>query len=215
MKEPAAAAEEEVLRDYLAYYAARGAEGKLAVCDEASLKARARRLLGQRRRGALDVCSVAERCRRARGERGGSVLRDLLKALEVLELLCVSLLLFPWRKEIRSLKVGQRRGAGAGAADSPGRACPASGPFEASSPGLQRRRHGSGARAPGSSERRLGARFERVRGALSGARLLRGVRWPLQALSSPRPGLQGLPRSAEQFRGLETETFGYCETGEN
>ncbi|KAM7101634.1 uncharacterized protein J5F26_009072 [Ciconia maguari] len=104
MKEPAAAAEEEVLRDYLAYYAARGAEGELAVCDEASLKARARRLLGPRRRGALDVCSVAERCRRARGERGGSVLRGLLKALEVLELLCVNLLLSPWRKEIRSLK---------------------------------------------------------------------------------------------------------------
>ncbi|NXC46619.1 SPAT2 protein, partial [Penelope pileata] len=34
--------------------------------------------------------------------RGG--LRDLLKALEVLELLCVNLLLAPWRKEIRSLK---------------------------------------------------------------------------------------------------------------
>ncbi|XP_010286848.1 PREDICTED: uncharacterized protein LOC104621916, partial [Phaethon lepturus] len=30
--------------------------------------------------------------------------RDLLKALEVLELLCVNLLLSPWRKEIRSLK---------------------------------------------------------------------------------------------------------------
>ncbi|XP_075290347.1 uncharacterized protein LOC104338260 isoform X2 [Opisthocomus hoazin] len=102
MKEPAA--EEEVLRDYLAYYAARGAEGELAVCDEASLKARARRLLGPRRRGALDVRSVAERCRRARGERGGGVLRGLLKALEVLELLCVNLLLSPWRKEIRSLK---------------------------------------------------------------------------------------------------------------
>ncbi|XP_068006985.1 uncharacterized protein [Melanerpes formicivorus] len=103
MKEPAAA-EEEVLRDYLAYYAARGAEGELAVCDEASLKARARKLLGVRRRGALDVCSLAERCRRARGERGGSVLRDLLRALEVLELLCVNLLLCPWRKEIRSVK---------------------------------------------------------------------------------------------------------------
>ncbi|NWX53301.1 SPAT2 protein, partial [Steatornis caripensis] len=36
--------------------------------------------------------------------RGGSVLRDLLRALEVLELLCVNLLLSPWRKEIRSLK---------------------------------------------------------------------------------------------------------------
>ncbi|XP_065704716.1 uncharacterized protein [Patagioenas fasciata] len=104
MKEPAAAAEEELLRDYLAYYAAQGAGGTLAVCDEASLKARARRLLGPRRRGALDVCGLAEQCRRHRGERGGNVLRALLKALEVLELLCVNLLLSPWRKEIRSLK---------------------------------------------------------------------------------------------------------------
>uniref|UniRef100_A0A8C3JF62 Spermatogenesis-associated protein 2 PUB-like domain-containing protein n=1 Tax=Calidris pygmaea TaxID=425635 RepID=A0A8C3JF62_9CHAR len=102
MKEPGG--EEEVLRDYLAYYAARGAEGELAACEDASLKARARRLLGPRRRGGLDVRGVAERCRRARGRRGGSVLRDLLKALEVLELLCVNLLLSPWRKEIRSLK---------------------------------------------------------------------------------------------------------------
>lgn len=104
MEEPAAEEEEGVLRDYLAYYAARGAEGRLAACDEAALKARARRL--PERRGALDVRGVAERCRRARGRRGGSVLRDLLKALEVLELLCVNLLLSPWRKEIRSLKVG-------------------------------------------------------------------------------------------------------------
>ncbi|NXU53182.1 SPAT2 protein, partial [Turnix velox] len=44
------------------------------------------------------------RCRRARGRSGGSALRDLLKALELLELLCVNLLLAPWRKEIRSLK---------------------------------------------------------------------------------------------------------------
>ncbi|XP_051485091.1 uncharacterized protein LOC127389041 [Apus apus] len=102
MKEPAAG-EEEVLRDYLAYYLARGAAGQLAVCDEASLKARARRLLGPRR-GCLDVRGVAERCRRARGRRGGSVLPGLLKALEVLELLCVNLLLCPWRKEIWSLK---------------------------------------------------------------------------------------------------------------
>lgn len=111
---PAAAEEERVLRDLLAYYAARGAEGRLAACDEAALKARARRLLEpRRRRGGLDVRGVAERCRRAHGQRGGGgggVLRDLLKALEVLELLCVNLLLAPWRKEIRSLKVGGPEG---------------------------------------------------------------------------------------------------------
>ncbi|XP_030313534.1 uncharacterized protein LOC103526604 isoform X2 [Calypte anna] len=105
MEEPEAVAEEEeVLRDYLGYYAARGAEGELAVCEEAALKKRARRLLGPRRDGALDVRSVAERCRRARVGGSSRLLRDLVKALELLELLCVNLLLSPWRKEIRSLK---------------------------------------------------------------------------------------------------------------
>ncbi|NWI12371.1 SPAT2 protein, partial [Crypturellus soui] len=46
------------------------------------------------------------RCRRARRAPGcgRDILRDLLKALEVMELLCVNLLLCPWRKEIQSLK---------------------------------------------------------------------------------------------------------------
>ncbi|KAM8799250.1 uncharacterized protein ACNFOS_007142 [Eudromia elegans] len=107
MKEAAAGAEERaLLRDYVAFYGAQGAAGRLAPCHEVALKARARRLLGPGRRGALDVRGVAERCRRARRGQGGGrgLLRDLLKALEVLELLCVNLLLCPWRKEIQSLK---------------------------------------------------------------------------------------------------------------
>ncbi|NXD31583.1 SPAT2 protein, partial [Spelaeornis formosus] len=39
-----------------------------------------------------------------RRARGGRALRDLLRALELLELLCVNLLVCPWRREIRSLK---------------------------------------------------------------------------------------------------------------
>ncbi|XP_025892275.1 uncharacterized protein LOC112944977 [Nothoprocta perdicaria] len=67
MKEAAAGAEERaLLRDYVAFYGAQGAAGRLGC--------------------------------------GRGLLRDLLKALEVLELLCVNLLLCPWRKEIQSLK---------------------------------------------------------------------------------------------------------------
>ncbi|XP_010219878.1 PREDICTED: uncharacterized protein LOC104574320 [Tinamus guttatus] len=50
-----------------------------------------------RRRGGDTAAHVPEGC-------GRGLLRDLLKALEVLELLCVNLLLCPWRKEIQSLK---------------------------------------------------------------------------------------------------------------
>ncbi|XP_058669788.1 spermatogenesis-associated protein 2-like protein [Ammospiza caudacuta] len=98
---PGAMAEPALLREYVSHLAARAAQGQLAACADPTLKARARRLLGPGRRGALDVRGVAERCRRARG---GRALRDLLKALELLELLCVNLLLCPWRREIRSLK---------------------------------------------------------------------------------------------------------------
>ncbi|XP_017687759.1 PREDICTED: uncharacterized protein LOC108505863 [Lepidothrix coronata] len=77
-------------------------------CADPAIAARARRLLlgpeglpGPGHSGALDVRAVAERCRRARGDRA---LRDLVKALELLELLCLNLLLCPWRREIRSLK---------------------------------------------------------------------------------------------------------------
>ncbi|XP_038003668.1 spermatogenesis-associated protein 2-like protein [Motacilla alba alba] len=94
-------AERALQREYVSQLAARAAQGQLAACADPALKARARRLLGPGRRGALDVRGVAERCRRARG---GRALRDLLKALELLELLCVNLLLCPWRREIRSLK---------------------------------------------------------------------------------------------------------------
>ncbi|NXP18175.1 SPAT2 protein, partial [Scytalopus superciliaris] len=41
------------------------------------------------------------RCRRARD---APALRALVKALELLELLCLNLLLCPWRREIRSMK---------------------------------------------------------------------------------------------------------------
>ncbi|XP_027762025.1 uncharacterized protein LOC114069446 [Empidonax traillii] len=75
-------------------------------CSDPAIAARARRLLRgpaglPGHGGALDVRAVAERCRRARGDRA---LRDLVKALELLELLCLNLLLCPWRREIRSLK---------------------------------------------------------------------------------------------------------------
>lgn len=115
---PGAMAEPALLKEYVSHLAARAAQGQLAACADPALKAQARRLLGPGRRGALDMRGVAERCRRARG---GRALRDMLRALELLELLCVNLLLCPWRREIRSLKVRHCRPPRAYGAASPRR----------------------------------------------------------------------------------------------
>ncbi|XP_053255641.1 uncharacterized protein LOC128419234 [Podarcis raffonei] len=111
MKRPAAGAgaAQELLRDYLAFYRANGAEGKLLVCNEAAVKSRARRLLASEpglagAPGGVDVAGLAQSCLAAKGETGGVVFRKLLKAFEFLELVCVNLFLSPWRKEIKSLK---------------------------------------------------------------------------------------------------------------
>ncbi|XP_069724646.1 uncharacterized protein [Phaenicophaeus curvirostris] len=86
------AVEAELVRDYERYYRRRAAEGRLVPCEEAALKARARWEL------------------RRRGGKGGSlglrgpVRPGLLGALRRLELLCVNLLLQPWRPEIQTVK---------------------------------------------------------------------------------------------------------------
>ncbi|XP_053126996.1 uncharacterized protein LOC128334329 [Hemicordylus capensis] len=112
MRQPPGAA----LRDYLAFYRSNWAEGKLLVCDEAAVKARARRFLAgepssssssssREGCGKLDVYSIAQQCLQTKGpEEGKGVFRKLARAFEFLELLCVNLFLSPWRKEIKSLK---------------------------------------------------------------------------------------------------------------
>ncbi|KAJ7311975.1 hypothetical protein JRQ81_006300 [Phrynocephalus forsythii] len=120
MRGPSTPARREVLAGYLAFYRGHWAEGKVSPCHDPALKSQARRLLGasggppldgdedeDASRPVLDVAGIAERClgKAAGGElRPGLVLRNLGKAFEFLELLCVNLFLLPWRKEIKSLK---------------------------------------------------------------------------------------------------------------
>lgn len=102
----------EVLQDYLAFYRANWAEGKLRLCNEAPLKRRAGRLRVAPA-GAWEAGAIAESCWRTRGQREASaVLRQLIQALGYLELLCVNLFLSPWRREIKSLKVAGGKEAG-------------------------------------------------------------------------------------------------------
>ncbi|XP_062997020.1 uncharacterized protein LOC134408606 [Elgaria multicarinata webbii] len=108
MRSPATALR-EVHLDYLAFYRATWAEGKLSVCNEAAVKSPARRLLASDAGwpegwGRLDVYGIARGCLAMKGERGEVVFRKLAKAFEFLELICVNLFLSPWRREIKSLK---------------------------------------------------------------------------------------------------------------
>ncbi|XP_034281257.1 uncharacterized protein LOC117670310 [Pantherophis guttatus] len=99
---PSLAAPREVLQDYLAFYRATWAEGKLSLCNEAPLKSRAGFQAGK-----WDVGAIAQSCwtkMRGRREAGAVFLRKLSQAFGYLELLCVNLCLSPWRKEIKSLK---------------------------------------------------------------------------------------------------------------
>ncbi|XP_048372263.1 uncharacterized protein LOC125443910 [Sphaerodactylus townsendi] len=107
MRRPPRAALRVVFLDYLAFYRTRWSEGKLCICNEAAVKAPARRFLASRSCPAggssqFNVPRIAEQC--LKKEQGRLVFRKLLKAFEFLELLCVNLFLSPWRKEIKSLK---------------------------------------------------------------------------------------------------------------
>lgn len=124
MWNPPSGATADALRDYLAFYRGSCSEGTLVVCNDAAVKAKARRLLPGQRWSKFDVPSLAESCveqRRGaagRGPGGRLVIPKLSKAFEFLELLGVNLFLSPWRKEIQSLKVEQRLG-GTGSLKSP------------------------------------------------------------------------------------------------
>ncbi|XP_037671547.1 spermatogenesis-associated protein 2-like protein [Choloepus didactylus] len=87
---PGEAALPALLGDLISYYREEAGQGRLGVCRQAALTCRALQFLDTKGPPgfwpAWDVCP------------------KLVRALEFLELISVNLLLFPWRKEIRSLK---------------------------------------------------------------------------------------------------------------
>ncbi|XP_006269891.2 uncharacterized protein LOC102565681 [Alligator mississippiensis] len=100
-----APARQDLLMDYLAYYGTKWLEGKLVACNETTIKTKARHFLeGGESFSRFNFYGIAENCFKMKKEQGGNTLRNLIKAFEFLELLCVNLFLFPWRKEIKSLK---------------------------------------------------------------------------------------------------------------
>ncbi|XP_057566641.1 spermatogenesis-associated protein 2-like protein [Hippopotamus amphibius kiboko] len=100
---------ETLLDDLIGYYLDRAGEGRLEVCRQAALTCRARWLLDTGVPLQLYLPEdVAPHLGPTHSQGAPSsaqhVYHKLARALEFLELISVNLLLFPWRKEIRSLK---------------------------------------------------------------------------------------------------------------
>uniref|UniRef100_A0A8C9V687 Si:ch211-189a15.5 n=1 Tax=Scleropages formosus TaxID=113540 RepID=A0A8C9V687_SCLFO len=101
----------DLYRDYVSHCEQAWPSGTGALCDDSSpLGESARRLVRSRGCGAarsaaaFDVCTTAAERVRASELDGREVLRALGRAAELLETYSLNAALFPWRKEMRSLK---------------------------------------------------------------------------------------------------------------
>ncbi|KTG38412.1 hypothetical protein cypCar_00021162 [Cyprinus carpio] len=98
----------DVFVKYLEYYDKVSCEGSLTVCSEPQVTDEARRVLllpeeePRKRLDALDFYETLYKCAQYRD--GHRRVHDFKKAAELLEMFCVNLFLFPWKKEIKTLK---------------------------------------------------------------------------------------------------------------
>ncbi|KAG2469740.1 uncharacterized protein LOC120535334 [Polypterus senegalus] len=104
-----AVTKEEVCEEYLDYCEKTWLGSKSQVCHERSLILKAKHFLKsepspQKRFGVLSFYQHVHECVQASDKGCRAVCQALVKAMEVLESYCINLLLFPWRKEFRSLK---------------------------------------------------------------------------------------------------------------
>uniref|UniRef100_A0A8C8VEP9 Spermatogenesis-associated protein 2 PUB-like domain-containing protein n=1 Tax=Pelusios castaneus TaxID=367368 RepID=A0A8C8VEP9_9SAUR len=111
MKDPKVAlpAKQDIVLDYIEYYGTKWSEGKLLICNDTAIKAKAKHFLEAgacpaEKFSRFSFYSIAENCLKLKKTQEGNVFRNLIKAFEFLELLCINLFLSPWRKEIKSLK---------------------------------------------------------------------------------------------------------------
>ncbi|XP_006641427.1 uncharacterized protein [Lepisosteus oculatus] len=99
----------DLRQDYLNYYEKVCLDGNLKLCTETEVTEKAKRFLfsetnpGERFE-VFDFYWAVSECLRVRQNQCRDVFEGLIKATEVLEMFCVNLFLFPWKKEIRSLK---------------------------------------------------------------------------------------------------------------
>ncbi|XP_059370013.1 uncharacterized protein LOC132107799 [Carassius carassius] len=98
----------DVFVKYLQYYDRVCCEGDVKVCSETTVTDEARRVLllpGEEPRKRLDAPHFYETlCECAQYRDCQRRVHDLKKAVELLEMFCVNLFLFPWKKEIKTVK---------------------------------------------------------------------------------------------------------------
>lgn len=103
----------DVLVKYLQHYDRVSSEGNVKVCSDRQVTDEGRRVLlseeePRKRFNTLDLYHILyERVQYTDCQRH---IQDFIKAIELLEMFCVNLFLFPWRKEIKTLKVNERCG---------------------------------------------------------------------------------------------------------
>lgn len=110
---------ETLLEDLISFYLEGAGEGRLGVCRQATLTSRAQQLLDT---GPPLQLYLPEEVAPDSGASCSAhhINHKLVRALEFLELVSIHLLLFPWRKEIRSLKVGVATTLGESLREGPG-----------------------------------------------------------------------------------------------
>lgn len=99
----------DVLVKYLQHYDRVSCEGNVKVCSDLQVTDEGRRVLvseeePRKRFHTLDLYQILHKC--AQHADCQTHIQHFIKATELLEMFCVNLFLFPWKKEIKTVKVG-------------------------------------------------------------------------------------------------------------
>ncbi|KAG9261206.1 hypothetical protein AMEX_G26194 [Astyanax mexicanus] len=104
------ASREDILHTYVTHYRSEWTEGRCGqVCADRQVRARAREvLLREAAEGRFSLLPffypAVTQCLQRGAPLTSTCLSQFMKATELLEMMCVNLFLFPWKKEIRTLK---------------------------------------------------------------------------------------------------------------
>ncbi|XP_056382076.1 uncharacterized protein LOC130276558 [Hyla sarda] len=96
---------QKLYQDYISHYESRSYEGNVTLCDQ-ELECRGDTVLcdSPAALGESYTQLIRQNLQSQNEEHRVEVLKQMKKGFAVLELICVNLFLFPWRKEIRTLK---------------------------------------------------------------------------------------------------------------
>ncbi|XP_075693253.1 uncharacterized protein LOC142660514 [Rhinoderma darwinii] len=96
---------QKLYQDYISHYESRSHEGNVTLCDQ-MLQCRGDTQLcdSPAALGGFYSLLITQNLQRKKEERRVEVLKQMMKGFAILELICVNLFLFPWRREIRTLK---------------------------------------------------------------------------------------------------------------